>query len=159
MSRAGLGGPAGTQFWLISVPLEGRSQQAAWAALKDKTEQEAELATSYRFNVPELRVGTLDSLLALSDDLAKVTAAAKRTGGRNARQLHGHRAVDRRTGGKIALHPVLASLPSPGARRAARRHLAAFTTRVFCPPQTLRFRCRTVTRRCLHVCCVNRRRR
>ena len=31
-----------------------------------------DLSVNYKFNVPELRVGTLDSLLALSDDLVKV---------------------------------------------------------------------------------------
>ena len=65
-------GARSSEWWLVSVPLTRGNAQSTWAMLRDKTEGEVELATSYRFNVPELRVGTLDSLLALSDDLVKV---------------------------------------------------------------------------------------
>lgn len=40
-----------------------------------------------QFAVPELRVGTLDALLALSDDLVKTCSAAEQATGKVARQI------------------------------------------------------------------------
>lgn len=60
-------------YWLVSLPLEG-SRERTWSILQDKTTHDNDLSVNYKFNVPELRVGTLDSLLALSDDLVKVNS-------------------------------------------------------------------------------------
>lgn len=58
-------------YWLISLPLtEGRD--VVWTRVQSKVKFESDLSQIYRFKLPELRVGTLDSLLALSDDLVKV---------------------------------------------------------------------------------------
>ena len=58
-------------YWLISLPLtEGRD--VVWTRVQSKVKFENDLSQIYRFKLPELRVGTLDSLLALSDDLVKV---------------------------------------------------------------------------------------
>lgn len=35
---------------------------------------DAPLSENHKFNIPELRVGTLDSLMVLSDDLVKVNS-------------------------------------------------------------------------------------
>lgn len=35
---------------------------------------DAPLSENYKFSIPELRVGTLDSLMVLSDDLVKVNS-------------------------------------------------------------------------------------
>lgn len=43
-----------------------------WTRVQSKVKFESDLSQIYRFKLPELRVGTLDSLLALSDDLVKV---------------------------------------------------------------------------------------
>ncbi len=58
-------------YWLVSLPLV-EAQDRIWSRLQSKTVYEADLSQSYRFELPELRVGTLDSLMVLSDDLVKV---------------------------------------------------------------------------------------
>lgn len=58
-------------YWLISLPL-GEGRETVWANVQSKVKIESGLSQIYRFKLPELRVGTLDSLLALSDDLVKV---------------------------------------------------------------------------------------
>mmetsp|Transcript_7463 Transcript_7463/g.11870 ORF Transcript_7463/g.11870 Transcript_7463/m.11870 type:complete len:366 (-) Transcript_7463:419-1516(-) len=55
-------------FWLIAVPSED-GREKTWQKLQDRTARES---TNFKFAVPDLRVGTLDSLLELSDDLAKI---------------------------------------------------------------------------------------
>jgi len=59
-----------SEFWLISAPGEKTPQQA-WEACKSKTDG---LSLNYKFNLPELKVGTLDTLVGLSDDLGKLDA-------------------------------------------------------------------------------------
>jgi len=59
-------------YWLVSLPLV-EEQARIWSRLQSKTVYEADLSKSFRFELPELRVGTLDSLMVLSDDLVKVT--------------------------------------------------------------------------------------
>lgn len=58
-------------YWLISLPLL-EPQDRIWSLLQNKTVYEADLSQNFRFELPELRVGTLDSLMVLSDDLVKV---------------------------------------------------------------------------------------
>ena len=58
-------------YWLISLPV-GEGTDVVWTRVQSKVRYESELSQIYRFKLPELRVGTLDSLLALSDDLVKV---------------------------------------------------------------------------------------
>ena len=58
-------------YWLVSLPLN-EAQDRIWSRLQSKTAYESDLAQSFRFELPELRVGTLDSLMVLSDDLVKV---------------------------------------------------------------------------------------
>lgn len=63
---------SGDEYWFLSLPLgEHKTRDNVWRRLLDRT-QDNDLCTAYRFSFPELRVGTLDSLLALSDDLTKV---------------------------------------------------------------------------------------
>ena len=45
-----------------------------WSTLQQISTYNAPLATNHRFSIPELRVGTLDTLMVLSDDLVKVNA-------------------------------------------------------------------------------------
>ncbi|XP_051725176.1 V-type proton ATPase subunit C 1-A [Ctenopharyngodon idella] len=58
------------EFWLISVPLDKISCQSL-EKLK-RVAAKSGLATSSRFHVPELKVGTLDVLLGVSDDLSRL---------------------------------------------------------------------------------------
>ena len=59
--------------WLVSLPLTG-SKDDTWNTLQQLTTYNAPLSTNHKFSIPELRVGTLDSLMVLSDDLVKVNS-------------------------------------------------------------------------------------
>ncbi|CAA2939124.1 V-type proton ATPase subunit C [Olea europaea subsp. europaea] len=61
-----------TRYWAVSLPVaQGSSASALWSRLQESISKNAFDTPLYRFNIPNLRVGTLDSLLALSDDLLK----------------------------------------------------------------------------------------
>ncbi|GAB1299321.1 V-type proton ATPase subunit C 1 [Apodemus speciosus] len=62
-----------TEFWLISAPGEKTCQQT-WEKLHAATTKNNNLAVSSKFNIPDLKVGTLDVLVGLSDELAKLDA-------------------------------------------------------------------------------------
>ncbi|XP_015893863.1 V-type proton ATPase subunit C isoform X1 [Ziziphus jujuba] len=59
-----------TRYWVVSLPVQG-SASAVWNNLQDQISKHSFDTPIYRFNIPNLRVGTLDSLLSLSDDLLK----------------------------------------------------------------------------------------
>ncbi|XP_073677963.1 V-type proton ATPase subunit C 1-B [Garra rufa] len=59
-----------TEFWLISAPGEKTCQQT-WDKMNMATSQ-TNMSTNHKFNIPELKVGTLDVLVGLSDELAKL---------------------------------------------------------------------------------------
>jgi len=58
-----------TEFWLISTPGDKYHGLAPFDLLNGKTEG---LSGNTKFNLPELKVGTLDILVGLSDDLGKL---------------------------------------------------------------------------------------
>ncbi|GMH08989.1 hypothetical protein Nepgr_010829 [Nepenthes gracilis] len=58
------------RYWAVSLPVK-TSTTSTWNQLQESISKQAFDTPFYRFNVPNLRVGTLDSLLALSDDLLK----------------------------------------------------------------------------------------
>uniref|UniRef100_A0AAY4CVJ1 V-type proton ATPase subunit C n=1 Tax=Denticeps clupeoides TaxID=299321 RepID=A0AAY4CVJ1_9TELE len=61
-----------TEFWLISAPGDKTCQQT-WDKMTIATTRPNNLSTSnYKFSIPDLKVGTLDVLVGLSDDLAKL---------------------------------------------------------------------------------------
>ncbi|NXF62451.1 VATC1 ATPase, partial [Ciccaba nigrolineata] len=60
-----------TEFWLISAPGEKTCQQT-WEKLHAATTKNNNLSTNSKFNIPDLKVGTLDVLVGLSDELAKL---------------------------------------------------------------------------------------
>jgi hypothetical protein len=71
-------------FWLLALPVKGGGVSApaaarnrTWELLQEKTSYGVQLSSNYRLDVPDLRVGTLDTLLALSDDLVKVSTAVE----------------------------------------------------------------------------------
>jgi V-type H+-transporting ATPase subunit C len=75
-------------YWLCSLPIgeAGDAAERAWARLHGIA---GGAAAAYRFRLPEaLRVGTLDALLALSDDLAKANAATEGAVNKVRRQLY-----------------------------------------------------------------------
>ncbi|KAI7985866.1 V-type proton ATPase subunit C [Camellia lanceoleosa] len=59
-----------TRYWVVSLPVQN-SASSLWTRLQQSISKRAFDTPIYRFNIPNLRVGTLDSLLALSDDLLK----------------------------------------------------------------------------------------
>jgi len=58
-----------TEFWLISTPGDRQHGQTPLDAINSRTEG---LSNNSKFNLPELKVGTLDTLVGLSDDLGKL---------------------------------------------------------------------------------------
>uniref|UniRef100_A0A7N5JGY1 V-type proton ATPase subunit C n=1 Tax=Ailuropoda melanoleuca TaxID=9646 RepID=A0A7N5JGY1_AILME len=62
-----------TEFWLISAPGEKTCQQT-WEKLHAAATKNNNLAIASKFNIPDLKVGTLDVLVGLSDELAKLDA-------------------------------------------------------------------------------------
>uniref|UniRef100_A0A4W6DUX2 V-type proton ATPase subunit C n=1 Tax=Lates calcarifer TaxID=8187 RepID=A0A4W6DUX2_LATCA len=60
-----------TEFWLISAPGEKTCQQT-WDKMMAATSRTNNLSTNNKFNIPDLKVGTLDVLVGLSDELAKL---------------------------------------------------------------------------------------
>lgn len=59
------------EFWLISAPGDKTCQQT-FDKLNAVTSRQNSLSTNYKFNLPDLKVGTLDTLVGLSDDLGKL---------------------------------------------------------------------------------------
>lgn len=59
------------QLWLVSIPNRGDGADASVGALNSAVVKPG-LAKLHKFEIPNLVVGTLDSLVALSDDLNKL---------------------------------------------------------------------------------------
>mmetsp|Transcript_16051 Transcript_16051/g.47878 ORF Transcript_16051/g.47878 Transcript_16051/m.47878 type:complete len:403 (+) Transcript_16051:205-1413(+) len=57
------------EFWLLTVPNEGRSPEQTFEHLRRHTDDSSK---GYLVQIPSLTVGTLDSLMALSDDMDKI---------------------------------------------------------------------------------------
>lgn len=60
-----------TEYWLISAPGDKTCQQT-WETMNNLTSKQNNLSTNYKFQIPDLKVGTLDKLVGLSDDLGKL---------------------------------------------------------------------------------------
>jgi V-type H+-transporting ATPase subunit C len=72
-------------FWLVSAP---NTKQDTFNTLNKHTADENDFSVNYKFQVPDLRVGTLDSLMALSDDLGKIDAYVENVTRKIATQLY-----------------------------------------------------------------------
>ncbi|CAG9854270.1 unnamed protein product [Phyllotreta striolata] len=60
-----------TEYWLISAPGDKTCQQT-WDTMNNMTSKQNNLSANYKFQIPDLKVGTLDQLVGLSDDLGKL---------------------------------------------------------------------------------------
>lgn len=60
-----------SEYWLISAPGEKTCQQT-FDNLNNHTAKLNSLSENYKFHIPDLKVGTLDQLVGLSDDLGKL---------------------------------------------------------------------------------------
>ena len=73
-------------YWLVSLPYLD-SADRTWTLLQNQVLHNNQYATNYRFKLPNLKVGTLDSLMVLSDDLVKVNSAVEGVVNKIRRQL------------------------------------------------------------------------
>jgi len=69
-------------YWLISAP---KTPQDTFTTLTRKTSRD--YSTNYKLEVPDLKVGTLDSLMALSDDLSRIDIFVESTTKKIVKQL------------------------------------------------------------------------
>uniref|UniRef100_A0A0K8TRG7 V-type proton ATPase subunit C n=1 Tax=Tabanus bromius TaxID=304241 RepID=A0A0K8TRG7_TABBR len=60
-----------SEYWLISAPGDKTCQQT-WESMNNVTSKQNNLCVNYKFHIPDLKVGTLDQLVGLSDDLGKL---------------------------------------------------------------------------------------
>lgn len=67
------GAAAQQEYWLISAPGE-KGANDAWEKMERVTTNHAE---NSKFTIPDLKVGTLDQLVGLSDDLSKLDTTAE----------------------------------------------------------------------------------
>jgi len=74
----------GKLFWLISAP---KTAEDTFNTLNKKTADEHDFSINYKFQVPDLKVGTLDSLMALSDELHKMDVTVENVTRKIANQL------------------------------------------------------------------------
>lgn len=59
-----------SRYWVVSLPVQNPAS-TLWNRLQEQISKHSFDTPLYRFNIPNLRVGTLDSLLSLGDDLSK----------------------------------------------------------------------------------------
>ncbi|XP_026699860.1 V-type proton ATPase subunit C 2 [Athene noctua] len=64
-----------SEFWLISAPGDKTNLQA-WERMNTVT-CKSNLSSNSKFHIPDLKVGTLDALVGLSDDLGKLDSVAE----------------------------------------------------------------------------------
>lgn len=75
-------------YWLSALPLGGGDPNSVWKTLESAT-QRHHYSQNFAFHIPEgFKIGTLDSLLGLSDDLVKVNTAIEATVNKIRRQLY-----------------------------------------------------------------------
>lgn len=60
-----------TEYWLISAPGDETCQET-WEIMNNLTSKQHSLSVNFKFHIPDLKVGTLDQLVGLSDDLGKL---------------------------------------------------------------------------------------
>ncbi|KAH8400709.1 hypothetical protein KR009_000518 [Drosophila setifemur] len=60
-----------SEYWIISAPGEKTCQQT-YDTMNNLTSKQHNLCNNYKFHIPDLKVGTLDQLVGLSDDLGKL---------------------------------------------------------------------------------------
>jgi V-type H+-transporting ATPase subunit C len=75
-------------YWLVSLPLGRGGRGQTWELLQEKTSYGQQLSSNAKLEVPELRVGTLDTLLQHSDDLAKTSMGTEAIVAKLRRTIH-----------------------------------------------------------------------
>ncbi|XP_037925241.1 V-type proton ATPase subunit C isoform X2 [Hermetia illucens] len=67
-----------SEYWLISAPGDKTCQQT-FDTMNNLTSKQNSVCVNYKFPIPDLKVGTLDQLVGLSDDLGKLDAYVEQT--------------------------------------------------------------------------------
>lgn len=76
-------------YWLVSLPLADEAPDRVWSRLQELTTYAFDYSVNFKFKIPDtFKVGTLDTLLTLSDDLIKVNSAVEGTVNKIRRQLY-----------------------------------------------------------------------
>lgn len=75
-------------YWLVSLPFARGGRNQTWELLQEKTSYGQQLSSNAKLEVPELRVGTLDTLLQHSDDLSKTSLGTEAIVGKLRRTIH-----------------------------------------------------------------------
>lgn len=75
-------------YWLVSLPLGRGGRNQTWELLQEKTSYGQQLSSNAKLEVPELRVGTLDTLLQHSDDLSKTSMGTEAIVAKLRRTIH-----------------------------------------------------------------------
>lgn len=104
-------------YWLVSLPLLDDSEECAWTLVQNRTTYESDLSSNYKFVLPELRVGTLDSLMVLSDDLVKVNGLVESVVNKVRRQLFEMGAVNGSDSQEARPCPAVAITPWKSSAR------------------------------------------
>lgn len=65
-----------SRYYLVALPVQD-SVASTWSALQHSVSKVAFDTPAYKLHIPDLRIGTLDSLLALSDDLIKANSVVE----------------------------------------------------------------------------------
>lgn len=94
-----------SRYWVASLPVKD-SASSLWNRLQESVSKQAFDTPLYRFSVPDLRVGTLDSLLALSDDLVKSNAFIEGVSHKIRRQIEELERVSGVDGGSLTVDGV-----------------------------------------------------
>lgn len=94
-----------TRYWIVSLPVK-TSHSALWSRLQESISKQSFDTPLYRFNTPDLRVGTLDSLLALSDDLTKANTFVEGVSHKIRRQIEEMEKVSGIDGGSLTVDGV-----------------------------------------------------
>lgn len=63
---------------MISAPGD-KTMQQTWETMNNVTSKQNNLCENFKFHIPDLKVGTLDQLVGLSDDLGKLDAYVEQT--------------------------------------------------------------------------------
>ncbi|KAG9446215.1 hypothetical protein H6P81_012343 [Aristolochia fimbriata] len=96
---------AATRYWVVSLPVQS-SASSTWGRLQEGISKQSFDTPVYRFNTPDLRVGTLDSLLALSDDLVKSNSFIEGVSHKIRRQVEELERVSGIEGGPLTVEGV-----------------------------------------------------
>ncbi|KAK1259832.1 V-type proton ATPase subunit C [Acorus gramineus] len=96
---------AGNRYWVVSLPVQ-TSAASLWSRLQDAVSKHSFDTPLYRFNTADLRVGTLDSLLSLSDDLVKSNSFIEGVSHKIRRQIEELERVSGVYGGALTVEGV-----------------------------------------------------